>query len=64
MATTRKSSGGGSAEDMLAVLLDFLSHFAALTASRRGRPTDDLASAIATTFVGGVKHLPIRYTLR
>ncbi|MEE6178253.1 cytochrome P450 [Mycobacterium sp. 050134] len=44
---------GGSAEDMLAVLLDFFNYFAALSASRRERPTDDLASAIANATING-----------
>jgi cytochrome P450 len=44
---------GTSPEDMLAVLLDFFTYFAALTASRREHPTDDLASAIANARVNG-----------
>jgi len=44
---------GGSPEDMLAVLLDFFNYFAALTASRRERPTEDLASAIANATING-----------
>lgn len=38
---------GESADDQLAVLLDFFAYFQELTASRRATPTDDLASAIA-----------------
>ncbi|TVS83695.1 cytochrome P450 [Mycobacterium helveticum] len=44
---------GGTPEDMLAVLLDFFNYFAALTASRREHPTEDLASAIANATVNG-----------
>ncbi|MGO9925645.1 MAG: cytochrome P450 [Mycobacterium sp.] len=44
---------GDSSEDMLAVLLDFFNYFAALTASRRERPTEDLASAIANATING-----------
>ncbi|CPR12855.1 cytochrome P450 [Mycobacterium bohemicum DSM 44277] len=44
---------GGSPEDMLAVLLDFFNYFAALTASRREHPTEDLASAIANATING-----------
>jgi cytochrome P450 len=44
---------GATPEDMLAVLLDFFNYFAALTASRRERPTDDLASAIANATING-----------
>jgi cytochrome P450 len=44
---------GDSADDMLAVLLDFFNYFAALTASRREYPTDDLASAIANAKING-----------
>ncbi|MFY2859431.1 cytochrome P450 [Mycobacterium sp. THU-M104] len=44
---------GGTPEDMLAVLLDFFNYFAALTASRREHPTDDLASAIANATING-----------
>ncbi|OBH13724.1 cytochrome P450 [Mycobacterium sp. E3247] len=44
---------GGTTEDMLAVLLDFFNYFAALTASRRERPTEDLASAIANATING-----------
>ena len=38
---------------MLAVLLDFFNYFAALTASRREHPTEDLASAIANATIDG-----------
>ena len=44
---------GDSAEDLLAVLADFFNYFAALTASRREKPTEDLASAIANGRVDG-----------
>jgi cytochrome P450 len=44
---------GGDVEDMLAVLLDFFNYFAALTASRREHPTEDLASAIANATIDG-----------
>jgi cytochrome P450 len=44
---------GGSLEDQLAVLLDFFTYFAKLTASRREQPTDDLASAIANGRIDG-----------
>ncbi len=44
---------GGTPDDMLAVLLDFFNYFAALTASRREHPTEDLASAIANATVNG-----------
>jgi cytochrome P450 len=44
---------GDSTEDMLAVLLDFFNYFAALTASRRETPTEDLASAIANATING-----------
>jgi len=40
-------SRGQSPEELFAVLLDFFQYFAALTASRRANPTEDLASAIA-----------------
>ncbi|MDT5065165.1 MAG: hypothetical protein QOK02_1320 [Mycobacterium sp.] len=43
----------GSLEDQLAVLLDFFAYFTALTASRRERPTSDLASAIANGRLDG-----------
>ncbi|OBH39463.1 cytochrome [Mycobacterium sp. E342] len=44
---------GDTTEDMLAVLLDFFNYFAALTASRREHPTEDLASAIANATING-----------
>jgi cytochrome P450 len=44
---------GDTPEDMLAVLMDFFTYFATLTASRRARPTDDLASAIANGLING-----------
>lgn len=44
---------GDSTEDILAVLLDFFNYFAALTASRRAEPTEDLASAIANARING-----------
>jgi cytochrome P450 len=44
---------GDTPEDMLAVLMDFFNYFASLTASRRAKPTDDLASAIANGLVNG-----------
>ncbi len=42
-----------SGDAMLAVLLDFFNYFAALTASRRETPTDDLTSAIANATING-----------
>ncbi len=44
---------GNSTDDILAVLLDFFNYFAALTASRREHPTEDLASAIANATIDG-----------
>jgi len=44
---------GGTPEDLLAVLTDFFTYFAKLTASRRSHPTDDLASAIANGRIDG-----------
>ncbi len=44
---------GVSPEEQMAVLLDFFSYFAQLTASRRENPTDDLASAIANGRIDG-----------
>jgi cytochrome P450 len=44
---------GSSPEDILAVLVDFFTYFAALTASRREHPTEDLASAIANARIDG-----------
>jgi cytochrome P450 len=40
-------------DDRMAVLLDFFAYFQELTAARRARPTDDLASAIANAVVDG-----------
>ena len=45
--------GSNSLEDVLAVLMDFFSYFAALTASRREHPTADLTSAIANATIDG-----------
>ena len=44
---------GASKEDQLAVLLDMFGYFNAITASRRERPTEDLASAIANAHIDG-----------
>ncbi|MBU8809423.1 cytochrome P450 [Mycolicibacterium goodii] len=44
---------GTTPEEQMAVLTDFFNYFAALTASRREHPTDDLASAIANGRVDG-----------
>ncbi|MCW2687730.1 MAG: cytochrome [Mycobacterium sp.] len=44
---------GSSPEDILAVLVDFFTYFAALTASRREHSTEDLASAIANARIDG-----------
>jgi cytochrome P450 len=44
---------GNTPEEQLQVLLDFFGYFSALTASRRERPTEDLASAIANARVDG-----------
>ncbi|MGE2832492.1 cytochrome P450 [Mycobacterium sp. SMC-4] len=44
---------GTTPEEQMAVLTDFFNYFAALTASRRENPTDDLASAIANGRVDG-----------
>ena len=44
---------GNSLDDILAVLVDFFNYFAALTASRREHPTEDLASAIANAKIDG-----------
>jgi len=44
---------GDSTDDILAVLMDFFNYFAALTASRREHPTEDLASAIANAKING-----------
>jgi cytochrome P450 len=40
-------------EEQMAVLLDFLQYFVALTADRRANPTDDLASVIANATIDG-----------
>ncbi|WP_328350209.1 cytochrome P450 [Mycobacterium sp. NBC_00419] len=40
-------------EALLATLMDFFAYFAALTASRRETPTDDLASAVANAKING-----------
>jgi cytochrome P450 len=45
--------GSNSLDDVLAVLMDFFSYFAALTASRREHPTSDLTSAIANATING-----------
>jgi cytochrome P450 len=42
-----------SSDAMIAVLLDFFNYFAALTASRREHPTEDLTSAIANATIDG-----------
>jgi cytochrome P450 len=44
---------GATLEEQLQVLLDFFGYFNALTASRRERPTEDLASAIANARIDG-----------
>src|SRR5581483_8902317 len=44
---------GATPEEQMEVLLDFLAYFNALTASRRERPTEDLASAIANASING-----------
>lgn len=46
-------SRGQSPEELFTVLLDFFQYFAALTASRRANPTEDLASAIANGRIDG-----------
>jgi cytochrome P450 len=40
-------------EEQFTVLLDFFNYFTELTASRRGQPTDDLASALANARIDG-----------
>jgi cytochrome P450 len=45
--------GSNTPEELNQVALDFFSYFAELTASRRERPTDDLASAIANARIDG-----------
>jgi cytochrome P450 len=44
---------GATAEEQLAILVDFFTYFSALTASRREHPTEDLASAIANGRIDG-----------
>ncbi|GAC1399887.1 MAG: cytochrome P450 [Mycobacterium sp.] len=44
---------GATAEQQLQILLDFFAYFSKLTASRRERPTEDLASAIANGSIDG-----------
>jgi cytochrome P450 len=44
---------GTTSEDQSAALLDIFEYFTALTASRRERPTEDMASAIANARVDG-----------
>ena len=44
---------GTTPEEQMAVLVDFFTYFARLTASRREHPTDDLASAIANGRING-----------
>jgi cytochrome P450 len=44
---------GQKPEDWIAVMQDFLNYFVALTASRRQKPTEDLASAIANGRIDG-----------
>ena len=44
---------GETEEERLATLLDFFGYFQRITADRRARPTDDLASAIANATVDG-----------
>ncbi|OBA62509.1 cytochrome [Mycobacterium sp. 1100029.7] len=44
---------GKEPETVLAVMQDFLNYFATLTASRRQKPTGDLASAIANGLIDG-----------
>ncbi|MFI9550758.1 cytochrome P450 [Nonomuraea endophytica] len=51
--TDKEFQRGGTAEDIMATLLDFFTYFHRLTASRRDTPTDDLASAIANARVDG-----------
>jgi cytochrome P450 len=40
-------------EERMAVMLDFFQYFVALTADRRAKPTDDLASVIANATIDG-----------
>lgn len=44
---------GTTPEEQMQILLDFFSYFSDLTAARRARPTDDLASAIANARIDG-----------
>ena len=44
---------GASTEELWQVLFDFFNYFNALTASRREKPTEDLASAIANAKING-----------
>ena len=44
---------GDTMDDMLAVLADYFNYFTTLTAARRERPTEDLASAIANGRIDG-----------
>jgi cytochrome P450 len=44
---------GTTAEEQMAVLLDFFAYFNALTAARRAQPTEDLASAVANASIDG-----------
>ena len=44
---------GVDGEEQMSALLEMFEYFAALTASRRERPTDDLASAIANATIDG-----------
>ena len=44
---------GTSPEDQMPALLEMFQYFTALTASRREKPTDDLASAIANALIDG-----------
>ena len=44
---------GADQETLLATVMDFFNYFAALTASRREHPTEDLASAVANAKING-----------
>ena len=44
---------GADQETLLATVMDFFNYFAALTASRRETPTEDLASAVANAKING-----------
>jgi cytochrome P450 len=44
---------GTTKEEQMAALLDMFAYFAAVTASRRENPTEDLASAIANATING-----------